>query len=34
MLSVDLSDLAALFEGEFSGTTESYSGKGSIRRAW
>jgi uncharacterized protein with beta-barrel porin domain len=26
--------LAALFEGEFSGTTESYSGKGSIRRAW
>jgi hypothetical protein len=26
--------MAGLFEGEFSGTTESYSGKGSIRRAW
>jgi hypothetical protein len=26
--------LAGLFEGEFSGTTESYSGKDSIRRAW
>jgi autotransporter-associated beta strand protein len=26
--------VAGLFEGEFSGTTESYSGKGSVRRAW
>jgi outer membrane autotransporter protein len=26
--------VAGLFEGEFSGTTESYSGKGSIRRQW
>jgi outer membrane autotransporter protein len=26
--------LAGLFEGEFSGTTDSYAGKGSVRRVW